>query len=236
MKKVLILLIFLITTPVAHAACTPEMMNTGQRDPDTGAVCITVRPASNVWTGVGVPYLQGTQQVAQYQQSIPANPCGNPSRPGNLTYCPLEPFYAGEKGDINSGNFASIIENVFRILIGVGALIAVVTMVIGGIMYMTTEVTGTKEEAKHRMLNSIFGLVLLGASVLILNTINPNLTIINIQPGAIVGNQRVTTPQPQNAALTNVSQADINDCVISPNGQPSGRAIYTLSTGGFECR
>lgn len=59
-------------------------------------------------------------------------------------------------------------------------MFAVLTIVVGGIMYMTTDVTETKGAAKERIMASFYGLLLLIASVLILNTINPDLLNFNL--------------------------------------------------------
>ncbi|MEK7612604.1 MAG: pilin [Patescibacteria group bacterium] len=219
MKKLFILISLLL---IAHGAAAAVYV-----DPYNAALSNqagTLTPNSS-WVS-----LTPTNQLQQFQAQQKAGS-------GNLNYTPLEPFYAYESADINTNNFASIFNNIFKLLIAFGALVAVVTMVIGGVMYMTSEATGTKAEAKKRMLNSVYGLVLLAASYLILSTINPQLLTIKLAPETITGNQTpITTSQQQNAALTNATQADITDCEIGTNGQVTGRHLFPLSTGGFECR
>ncbi|MBX4192173.1 pilin [Candidatus Parcubacteria bacterium] len=180
------------------------------------------------YTGFSPAQNQQLQQNASLNGTNPCTP-GNSAttRQGNLSYCPLEPLYPMEQLDINSTNsFPRLIDTAFKILIALGALIAVVTMVIGGVMYMTTEVTHTKDAARHRMLSSVYGLVLLAASFLILNTINPQLTFIKLQPGIITGQQ----PNTNNTGLpitTQIppTQTDFNNCQqqlgviqMQPNG------------------
>ncbi len=113
----------------------------------------------------------------------------------NLTYTPLEPLYPYQAADINTpGGFVSLLNNIFRLLISLGALIAVVTLVVGGIAYMVSEAIDKKQEAKNRMKASIYGLLLLAGSYLILNTINPDLLRINLNPGTI-SDPNAQTPQ-----------------------------------------
>lgn len=168
------------------------------------------------------------QQLQQNASLNGNNPCsaGVVGRLGNLSYCPLEPFYSFEQSDVNSGNFKNLVDTVLKILIALGALFAVVTMVIGGVMYMTTEVTGTKDEARRRMVSAVYGLILLAASFLILNTINPQLTIINLQPGVINGTQTpgassglpITTQIPPTQSDFDGCQRSLGVIQMQPNG------------------
>lgn len=71
--------------------------------------------------------------------------------------------------------FNSYVNAFIRLAIILAAILSVVMIVFGGFQYMTSESLGLKAEGKERMLNAIIGLVLLSASFLILNTINPNI-------------------------------------------------------------
>lgn len=76
----------------------------------------------------------------------------------------------GEKAGL-SGYLTAI----FRLGIGLAVVIAVFMIVFNGIQYMVSDVVGQKATAKKGIENAIWGLVLVLASVLILNTINPNI-------------------------------------------------------------
>ena len=76
----------------------------------------------------------------------------------------------GTKTDL--GGYLS---NLFIILIGVAGVLAVVMIIIGGVMYMTAEASGTKTDAKKKITNAIFGLILALSSYLLLNTIDSDL-------------------------------------------------------------
>ena len=89
-----------------------------------------------------------------------------------LEYTPLEPLSPGVQTYPNIGSYLS---SAFGALLTLGALFAVVTFTIGGVVYMTTDAVGQKSGAVERMRASLWGLLLLAASVLILQTINPGL-------------------------------------------------------------
>ncbi len=56
----------------------------------------------------------------------------------NLGYTPLEPIPGLTTDLTNSNNLPSIINAIFKILISIGALIAVLALTVGGIQYMTS--------------------------------------------------------------------------------------------------
>lgn len=76
---------------------------------------------------------------------------------------------------------AELIAYFFNLAVTVGSFIAVVMMVIAGIDYVMSRGNPSKiEDAKRRIQNTFFGVVILMASLLILNTINPDLAVIKI--------------------------------------------------------
>lgn len=89
-----------------------------------------------------------------------------------LQYTPLEPL---SRDVATYPNIGSYLNTAFSALLTLGALFAVVTFTIGGVVYMTSDAMGKKSSAVERMKASLWGLLLLAASVLILNTINPGL-------------------------------------------------------------
>ncbi len=94
------------------------------------------------------------------------------------TYTALEPLPCPpgvpncQSGTVNFPNFLS---NLFRLLISVGGLFAVVMLVVAGIGYMISEAAGDIDKAKSRAKAALWGLLLLTSCWLILNTINPDL-------------------------------------------------------------
>ncbi len=68
----------------------------------------------------------------------------------------------------------------FNIFLGVASVIAIVQFAFGGLMYMMSEAVTSKEEAKHRMTSSVWGILLILASYIILYQINPDILTTNI--------------------------------------------------------
>ena len=54
--------------------------------------------------------------------------------------------------------------NIFEIIIGLAAVLAVLMLVFAGIQYMTAEAVGQKSDAKERINNTLFGLLLVFGS------------------------------------------------------------------------
>jgi len=76
---------------------------------------------------------------------------------------------------------AEFVAYFFNLAVTVGSFIAVVMMVMAGIDYVMSQGNPAKiEDAKKRIQNTFFGVVVLMASLLILNTINPDLAVIKI--------------------------------------------------------
>ncbi len=109
-----------------------------------------------------------------------SNPPGFSVTPnGNIKYVPLEPI----PGLVQTGNsnFGELLSSIFKLLIMIGGFIAIGGFVYAGIEYMTSNVVGSKANAKKRLQATLLGLFLLIASWLILNTINPQL--VNLTGG-----------------------------------------------------
>jgi hypothetical protein len=70
------------------------------------------------------------------------------------------------------GRYLNIVIN---LIIGLIAVMAMVTIVMGGLQYITSELVSGKADGKSKILNAIFGLLIALSSYLVLNTLNPNL-------------------------------------------------------------
>lgn len=96
-----------------------------------------------------------------------------------ITYTPLEPLPGLEKAQSGTGDFASLIQGFFTLLLNLALFFAVTTFVIGGITYMFSESAFKKNFGKERVQAAMWGLVILAGAWLILHTINPQLTVFN---------------------------------------------------------
>lgn len=82
----------------------------------------------------------------------------------------------GEEVDVSSENsFGNYVKSIFTIVIGFAIMAAIIVIIAAGFQYMTSTSQGGVSQAKKSISNAILGLVLALASVLILQTINPNL-------------------------------------------------------------
>ena len=101
-----------------------------------------------------------------------------------VLYTLLEPIM-GVTAINTASDLATFFNFLFKMLIGLCSLLAVIMIIIGGIEYLTTEAFTGKSGARERIENAVTGLVLLAAVYLILYTINPNLLRLNIDLKAI---------------------------------------------------
>ena len=127
-----------------------------------------------------------------------------------ITYQPL----VGIPGvDNAASNFNQYINQLYFVSISIAALLAVIKIIIGGVKWMLTDVVTQKSDAKNDIRSALLGLLLIIAAFLILNTINPQLTNLNVlqsAPGVQLQQQSgrpapvgVPGASPNNPTLTN---------------------------------
>ncbi len=85
---------------------------------------------------------------------------------------------AGSAPD-TSTNAVEYITGLFKLIIGLAGVLAVIMLIYAGIKYMSTDAFSGKDEAKGIIENAMWGLGLAIAAWLILYTINPKLVEIN---------------------------------------------------------
>ncbi len=161
---------------------------------------------------------------------------------GSCTYVPLEPINGlpGCYGpnppstckNASTGSFASLIPATFKILIGGGAIIAVVMIVLGALTYMFSDVVGNKTKALSRIRNAMWAVVLLVSSYLILNTINPDLTKLSLTLNTS-GNFN-TSPSAQTTSGTTLTTAQIQ--AIEKSCTDIGQTAHKNSDGTYACK
>jgi hypothetical protein len=79
-----------------------------------------------------------------------------------------------------TANTSTFIEGMFRLIIALAGGLAVIMIMFGGFQYLTTESFSGKGEAKRTIENALAGFLLAISAWLILNTVNPQLTTLNI--------------------------------------------------------
>jgi len=96
-------------------------------------------------------------------------------------YQPLVELPFFEQGMAGSGEeIGAYIQALYLISITVAAFLAVIKIIFGGVKYMLSDVVTSKGDAKKDIQGALIGLLIVLAAVLILETINPNLSNMNI--------------------------------------------------------
>lgn len=176
----------------------------------------------------------------------PGQTITNPCLEGAGEYCLLEPIPLGDgnlpfsKIDSATG-LGSYLQTLFKILLGIIGVLAVVMIIVGGVQYMTTDAIGGKENGKETVTNAIGGLVLALGSWLILHTINPDLVSfkLNVKEVAVEGVTYDTPPTPTSVTVqtNNGTQTFTTACSQSPtiNGTPiTDGIVWDVGIGNDE--
>ncbi len=128
--------------------------------------------------------------------SLPASVLAqNPNDPNDYKPMVTIPFVTGDL------SVEAYINALYLLAISVAAVMAVLKITIAGVKYMLDDVVTHKQEAKKDIYGAIFGLVIVLAAVVILNTINPQLTTFDILATGRTG-------EPTTAGFNPIPRAD----------------------------
>jgi hypothetical protein len=112
-------------------------------------------------------------------------------------------------------------------VIAIAGGLAVVRIIIGGFQYITAEAFTGKSNAKDTIQSALLGFLLAAGSFLILNTINPDLTELNLRLQNVGSTKDITaegaTPGQINGTNGGKTAAEVGcfvDCVTMPSGIP----------------
>ncbi|MEK7642409.1 MAG: hypothetical protein AAB392_01300, partial [Patescibacteria group bacterium] len=87
-------------------------------------------------------------------------------------------------GTVNESTGKTTLEQylpgLFNLAVGISAAFVLISLVIGGFQYLSTDAFMKKEEGKKRIENALKGLLLVAGAYLILYTVNPKLLDINL--------------------------------------------------------
>jgi|GEM_PF-3271153 len=137
--------------------------------------------------GVSLPYTCET--ICTYAKYDSEPPTSDTSAPTEYVRDPItpqlsvdipdltftEPLQRG--GNMESNFIGEYVSAVYKYLIGISVIIAIVFVMVGGVQYVLAAGTGDTAKAKSRIRNAVSGLVLLLCVYIILYTVNPNLTL-----------------------------------------------------------
>lgn len=123
------------------------------------------------------------------QPATPVIPPANPASPPNTVVAPTTPSpggfvpltnLPGLSDDTGTRTLADYINVLFRLSIGIGALVAVIKITYAGIQYMGTYAFSSKEQAKKDITSALLGLLIMLSTVVILKLIYPDILNINV--------------------------------------------------------
>ncbi len=96
-------------------------------------------------------------------------------------FIPLAPIPGLTTGiTADQAGLANFLNNLYKYLIGLAAVIAVVEIIWGGLLYSTQDVPGSKTNGKEKIQNALLGLVLVLSPVLVFSIINPSILNLSI--------------------------------------------------------
>lgn len=90
-------------------------------------------------------------------------------------------FGVGGGSGSSPQDLTSFINAAFKVVLSIGAILAVLRIAYAGWQYMSSDAWGEKSHAKEILGDVIIGLLLLLSVYLILNQINPQITKLNIE-------------------------------------------------------
>lgn len=126
-------------------------------------------------------------------------------------YTPLAPL-PGTTNEEGTTDIQTYILGIFKLAIGIAGVLSVLMIIIGGVEYITTDAIQGKSDGKARIQNALWGLVLVLVSWILLYTINPKLTVFNL-------NVETTTDTNQDDSQTSESDG------YSDSGNTTGGTV-----------
>lgn len=162
----------------------------------------------------------------QQQTQTPADLGAGGSAPGAApaVYKPSGKFkaLAGIPGITNVGDLtmAGLLNALYRMLIVIGALIAVLKITIAGLKYMGSDNFGSKASAKEDITAALLGLLILLATVLIINTVmgGVNLNVLQRAPQITYPTQPPTTITPPTLQPGTIAFQNDRGCAQTESG------------------
>jgi hypothetical protein len=153
-----------------------------------------------------------------------------------LEYTPLEPIPGINQS--GTADFPTFLKGIFTILLSIGGILAVGLLVYGGIVYMTSEISNKKSEAKRRIQAAVWGLLLLISSYLILNTINPQLLEFKfLNPGNTTAQNNTPAAQSQTPSVISAPPGKAVDGTLSLDaGTLNQSAVNELQVFENQCK
>lgn len=146
---------------------------------------------------------------------------------------PYQPLTGIPGVDPDNLTLISYVNALFLLSIALGAMLAVIKIVVAGFKYMFTDVVPTKSDAKSDIYGALLGLGILLATFVVLWTINPQLINLDV----LTGVQRVELTTNPNTTHNPPPQERVTECKWAANGHQNRPAYDAClqqceSTGG----
>jgi type IV secretory pathway VirB2 component (pilin) len=145
---------------------------------------------------------------------------------GGGGFVPIAPIPGLTQGvDTTSASMAAFLNNLYKVLVGVAAVLAVIEIIWGGLQIATQESVPMKTQGRARILQAILGLILVLLPALVFSIINPSILNLdanwtpikvnqtsNFGPAPVPANQTIINSGGSNTIQTNVPFPCSSNC------------------------
>ena len=140
---------------------------------------------------------------------------------GFVALAPIPGLTSGTTAVVNPQSLDAFFNNLYKFLIGIAAMLAIIEIIWGGLEYSTQDSVSKKSDGKQRITQALLGLVLVLSPVLVFSIINPSILNLSLNLPALNTAPVTATPE------TPVTPADSTPV---PGGQN-----YQTATSYFPC-
>lgn len=117
---------------------------------------------------------------------------------------------------VNSATLAAFFNNLYKYLIGLAAILAVIEIIWGGLEYSTQDSVSKQSNGRERITQAIFGLILVLSPVLVFSIINPSILNLSINLKPInLSTPPLPTGQDQAAVDAATVAATASGCTVT---------------------
>jgi hypothetical protein len=132
-------------------------------------------------------------------------------------FVPLAPIPGLTEGSVaNSDNLAIFFNNLYKYLIGLAAVLAIIEIIWGGLEISTQDSVSKNQAGKDRIYQALFGLVLVLSPVLVFSIINPSILnlSLNLKKLDTASSSSVTPPTTTCDPRTNTNNAACRQILV----------------------
>lgn len=135
--------------------------------------------------GVGSGVMQdgACREAALYQSQSQTQTPGAPAGPqsGFTALAPIPGLTdSANTSVVNASSLANFFNNLYKYLIGIAAMLAIIEIIWGGLEISTKDSVSKKSDGKERITQALLGLVLVLAPVLVFSIINPSILNLSL--------------------------------------------------------